>query len=278
MSLTHQAPKKSDGLAVTLLAFPFQALQAVTGHLAGAITRKSNQHSTADAMPVPDVTPNQQYEIADRVCIAEVRGQKVSFRQYFAANVIRITSRDMRHLKPIEFTPAIADGAALVYDIDGAIQWVRQNGLESEAAKRAASKSSGRPEKGASKTQSPPREIEAEPVTAEPASPAAVPKSHIVPATGNKSVPFTGRIVSFGITKRTVDKKTFSTYAMKLQSESGAYEKEFIGEHLSDLVTDMSLKEGQLVRVQLVGKHYFEVEVNGVWEERNRNHYSIETL
>lgn len=275
MSLIHQAPKKSDGLAVTLLAVPFLALQAFTGQVAAAFNRKSSQHSTAAALPVPDVTPNQQYEIADRVCIAEVRGQKISFRQYFAANVIRITCRDMRHLKPIEFTPAIADGAALTYDLDGAIQWVRKNGLESDAAKRAASKPN-RPEKGAAKAQAPAR-VE-EPAAATPATTAVSPNSRIVPATGNKSAPFTGRIVSFGITKRTVDKKTFSTYAMKLQSESGTYEKEFLGEHLSDLVTDLKLEEGRLVRLRLLGKHYFEVEVDGKMEERNRNHYEIVTL
>lgn len=275
MSLIHQAPKKSDGLAVTLLAFPFLAIQAVTGHIAAGFTRKSSEPAVA-VLPILDVIPTQQFEIADRVCIAEVRGQKVSFRQYFAAKVIRITSRDMRHLKPIEFTPAIADGAALMYDLDGAIQWVRMNGLESDAAERAASKSI-RPEKGPAKMQAPAR-VENEPAAAKTASAAASPNSRIVPATGNKSAPFTGRIVSFGITKRTVDKKTFSTYAMKLRSESGAYEKEFLGEHLSDLVTDLGLEEGQLVRVQLLGKHFFEVEVDGKMEERNRNHYSIETL
>lgn len=273
MSLIHQAPKKSDGLAVALLAVPFLALQAVTGQIVAVFNRKSSHHSTAAALAAPDVTPNQQYEIADRVCIAEVRGQKISLRQYFAANVIRITCRDLRHLKPIEFTPAIADDAALMYDLDGAIQWVRKNGLESDAAKRAASKPN-RPEKGAAKAQA----LVEEPAAAKPATAPASPNSRIVPATGNKSAPFTGRIVSFGITKRTVAKKTFSTYAMKLRSESGTYEKEFLGEHLSDLVTDLDLKEGQLVRLRLLGKHYFEVEVDGEMEERNRNHYEIVTL
>ena len=65
---------------------------------------------------------------------------------------------------------------------------------------------------------------------------------------------------------------------MTLRSETGSYEKQFIGEHLADLVTDMDLREGQLVRLQLLGKHHFEVEVNGKMEPRNRNHFAIETL
>jgi len=283
MSLNPQAPKKPGDLAFTLLTFPFDTLEAIGSRIANAFASKSKQHPKKAPPPpagerLPDITPNLQYLVADRVHSAEVRGRKISFYQYHSAQVIRIICRELRHLKPIDFTPAIADGAALVYDIDGAIQWVRQNGLESDAAKRAASKAPNRPATASAKVPAP--EVEEEQVKPKPAAPAASTASlNIVPATGNKSVPFTGKIVSFGTTQiKSEGRKPYTTYAMTLRSETGSYEKQFIGEHLADLVTDMDLREGQLVRLQLLGKHHFEVEVNGKMEPRNRNHFAIETL
>jgi hypothetical protein len=287
MSLNFQAPQKSDGLAVSLLAFPFIVIEAAGSRVMAALTKKSNHRPKAQApsaptqKSVPDITANQQYMIADRVFSARVRDRNVSFYQYFAANVIRINCRELRHLKPIDFTPAVAESAALVYDIDGAIQWVRKNGLESDPATRGPSKAESRPNKGTGQTLAPAGAPEDQSKTAKSAVPtASTTPMNIVPATGNKSAPFTGRIVSFGITKRTGvgDKKPYTTYAMKLQSESGAYEKEFIGEHLSDLVTDMGLYVHQLVRIQLLGKHHFEVEVDGKMQSRSRNHFEIQPL
>jgi hypothetical protein len=284
MSLNPQAPKKPGDLAFTLLTFPFDTLEAIGSRIANAFASKSKPHpKEAPPAPVgerlPDITPNLQYLVADRVHSAEVRGRKVSFYQYHSAQVIRIICRELRHLKPIDFTPAIADGAALVYDIDGAIQWVRQNGLESDAVKRAASKAPNRPAKASAKVPAP--EVEGEQVKPKPAAPAAPSTAslNIVPATGNKSVPFTGKIVSFGTTQiKSEGRKPYATYAMTLRSETGSYEKQFIGEHLADLVTDMGLREGQLVRLQLLGKHHFEVEMNGKMEARSRNHFAIESL
>lgn len=284
MSLNPQAPKKPGDLAFTLLSFPFDTLEAIGSRIANAFVSKSKPHQK-EAPPepagerLPDITPNLQYMVADRVHSAEVRGRKVSFYQYHSAQVIRIICRELRHLKPIDFTPAIADGAALVYDIDGAIQWVRQNGLESDAVKRAASKGPSRPAKTSAKAPAP--DVEEEQVKPKPSAPAAASTAslNIVPATGNKSVPFTGKIVSYGTTQiKSEGRKPYTTYAMTLRSETGSYEKQFIGEHLADLVTDMGLREGQLVRLQLLGKHHFEVEVNGKMEARSRNHFAIETL
>lgn len=283
MSLNPQAPKKPDDFAFALLSFPFDTLEAIGSRIASAFTSKSKQQTkemvSAAAVAgecVPHVTANLQYMVADRVHRTEVRGRNVSFYQYHAAQVIRITCRELRHLKPIDFTPAIADGAGLVYDIDGAIQWVRQNGLEATAVKQAASKEAGRASKPAAKTA----DVKEEPARVKPVAPAAATAPlNIVRATGNKSMPFTGRIVSFGITQiKSEGRKPFSTYAMTLRSETGAYDKQFIGEHLADLVTDLGLREGQLVCLQLQGKHYFELEVNGKMEERSRNHYTIQTL
>jgi hypothetical protein len=275
MSLDPQAPKKPDDLAFALLSFPFDTLEAIGSRIASAFARKSKQQPQ-DAVPapvsesVPDITPNQHYMIADRVHRTEVSGRNVSFYQYHATQIIRIICRELAHLKPIDFTPAMADGAALRYDIDGAIQWVRQNGLKLNAPTPA-------PAPRASKALSKPSDAKAEPVKVHTAAPAA--PLNILPATGNKSLPFTGKIVSFGITQiKSEGRKPYSTYAMVLRSETGGHEKQFIGEHLADLVTDMSLNEGQLVRVKLDGKHRFEVEVNGKMEERCRNHYSIVIL
>lgn len=282
MSLNPQAPKKPDDFAFALLSFPFDTLEAIGSRIAAAFTTsKAKQPKQPAPAPVgerlPDITANQQYMIADRVHRTEVRGRNVSFYQYHTAQVIRISCRELRHLKPIDFTPAIAEGAALVYDIDGAIQWVRQNGLEATAAKQAASKATARQSKAAAKSS----DVNEEPVKAKPAAPAAASTApmNIVPATGNKSLPFTGKIVSFGTTQiKSEGRKPYSTYAMTLRSETGSYEKQFIGEHLADLVTDLSLHEGQLVCLQLLGKHHFEVEVNGKMEARSRNHFAIQTL
>lgn len=285
MSLYPQAPKTPDDFAFKLLSFPFDTLEAIGSRIAKSFTRTPKQHP-AEQPPapagerLPDVTANLHYLVADRVYRTEVRGHNVSFYQYHAAQVIRISCRDLRHLKPIDFTPAIAEGAALVYDIDGAIQWVRQNGLESNAVKQAASKVPARPVKGAAKPQSPPWDTAEETAKAKPVAPApANAPLNIVPAIGNKSVPFTGKIVSFGVTQiKSEGRKPFSTYAVTLRSETGSYEKQFIGEHLADLVTDLGLREGQLVCLQLLGKHHFEVEVNGKMEPRSRNHFAIQIL
>jgi hypothetical protein len=286
MSLYPQAPKKPDDFAFKLLSFPFDALEAIGSRIASSLTIKSPpQPKELEPAPVgeriPDITANQHYMIADRVHRTEVCGHAVSFFQYHAVQVIRISCRDLRHLKPMEFTPAVAEDAALVYDIDGAIQWVRQNVLESNAAKLAAQKQPARQIKAAAgKTQLPPRDAEAKQAKATPAAPAiSNGPLNIAPATGNKSVPFTGRIVSFGTTQiKSGDRKPYTTYAMTLRSETGSYEKQFIGEHLADLVADLALHEGQLVRLQLLGKHHFEVEVNGKMEPRVRNHFAIENL
>lgn len=284
MSLNSQAPKKSEDVVFALLTFPFNTLEAAGSRIAKAFTGKRPQHpKEAPPAPagerIPDITANQKYLIANRVHSAEVAGRKLSFYQYHAAQVIRITCRELRHFKPIDFTPAIADEASLVYNIDGAIQWVRENGLESKAAKRA-SKAQAQPAKVSAPASSPPWEAEEKPAQAKSASPAATSAPlNIVPATGNKSKPFTGYIVSFGPTTiKSEGRKPYTTYAMTLTSETGSYEKQFIGEHLADLVADLALKEGQLVRLQLLGKHHFEVEVNGKMEARVRNHFEIQTF
>ena len=283
MSPNPQAPKTPGEFAFKLLSFPFDTLEAVGSRIAAAFTKKSTHHLEHSTAPVskgiPDITACQQYQVADRVYRTEIRGRNVSFFQYHAAQVIRISCREVRHLKSIDFTPAIAENAGVVYDIDGAIQWIRQTGLESTVARQAASKVE-RQSKVAVKNQPLPSDVSEVAVKAKPATPAP---SHaglnIVPATGNKSVPFTGKIVTFGTTQIKSDgQKPYTTYAMTLRSETGSYEKQFIGEHLADLVAEHGLRDGQLVRVQLLGKHHFEVEVNGKMQPRSRNQFAVEPL
>ena len=281
MSLTPQAPKKPDDFAFALLCFPFNTLDAIGRRIASAFTgtpkqQQKDQQQEPFAQPGPDITARQRYRVADRVFQTEIDGRKVSFFQYHSDQVIRISCREIRHLKPIDFTPAIADRDRLPYDIDGAIQWTRHNGLEPGTAQSVAGKEVRRTNTAPVLSQ----EKKVGPIKVKPASPAAHSEPfNIVPAIGNKSVPFTGNIVSFGTTQiKSGDRKPYTTYEMTLRSETGSYEKQFIGEHLADLVTELSLYEGQLVRLQLLGKHHFEVEVNGKMEARSRNHFAIDTL
>lgn len=279
MSTNPHVPKNPNDFLLSLVSFPFNTIEAIGSRVVSAFTSKSKARpkeapSAPFAEAIPPVTANQQYMIADRVYRTEVCGRNVSFYQYHAAQVIRISCRDLRLLKPIDFTPDTAAGAALVYDIDGAIQWVRKNGLDTNAAKQGATPPAPRTSKATVKAA----EANEEPIKPKPTVAAAAPVN-IIRAAGNKSRPFTGKIVSFGITQiKSEGRKPYSTYAMTLRSESGSYEKQFIGEHLADLVSEMDLHEGQLVCLQLQGKHQFQVEVGGKMEDRSRNHYAIETL
>lgn len=283
MSLNPQAPQKPHGLAVALLALPFIAIDAAGTRIASALRKKHPAKTgSLPAAPVeerlPDITANRQFLIADRLHRAEVNGRQVSFYQYHAARIIRISCRELRHAKPIDFTPAMAEKAHLVYDIDGAIQWVRANGLEANGGKRPASKVEAKSNNAPVNEQTPPWDTDNASKPKSKSQTASAEALDLVPATGNKSLPFTGHIVAFGITQISGKGKPFQSYAMTLRSETGSYEKQFIGEHLADLVAEMSLHEGQLIKIQLLGKHQFEVEVSGKTESRSRNFYQIQIL
>lgn len=281
MSQNLQPLEKVEKLPFAALMFPFATIEAIGGRILSSFVNMSKpkpkeKDQISSHSSIPAITRNLHYVVADRAYNAEVLGHRVSFYHYYADRVIRIVCRELRHLKPIEFTPEMAEKERLVFDIDGAIQWIRKNGLDAVTV-NAMAPMQKRP---AAKNI---RVATTKHVAAENNKAAAVvgdktnAQLRIVPAVGNKGLPFTGHIVSFGTVNRTSmqDQKPYVTYAMKLQSESGAYEKEFIGEHLSELVEQMDLVEGQLIRIQLLGKHHFEVEVGGKMEKRSRNHFAI---
>lgn len=273
MSPQPPAPKRGEEAAIVLLALPYLALQSA-GRMIGS-TFKSSTPAASKPQPTTVPAPRQQipapqtFVAADRVFSATVNGQKVSLLQYFAAKFIRITCRERRIYKEVTFTPAIATQSDLPYDIDGAIQWFRKNGFDPRSAQPAA----------ANPARSVDADAKAKPkaTPARPAAAAAAGASRIVNASGPKAAPFTGIIRFFGeVTRRgREDDKSYVTYAMKLETESGSTSKEFIGEHLADLVSEMNLETGQLVTVRLIGKHHFEVEVDGKLEARSRNHFEI---
>ena len=286
MSQNPKFPDKVVDLPYGLLIFPFATMEAVGAKIMATFTNKSKAqpkplHEVSHGVSLPNVTKNLQYQVADRVYSREINGRKVSFYHYYTADVIRIVCRELRHIKPIDFTPLIADDSAVVFDIDGAIQWVRQNGLKPVALIRTEENPKYPKKATTTLSHTPPWDNEEKQAKNKPTPVSTSPsQSTIVPATGSKSAQFTGRIVSFGTSQRTGngDGKPYITYAMKIRSETGAYDKEFIGEHLSDLVADMKLQVGQLIRIQLLGKHYFEVEVDGKMEQRNRNHFAINII
>lgn len=284
MSQNPQAPEKIEKLPFAALMFPFATIEAIGGRILSSFVNMSNpkpkekdQISSHSSMPA--ITRNLHYVVADRAYNSEVLGHRVSFYHYYVDRMIRIVCRELRHLKPIEFTPEIAEKERLVFDIDGAIQWIRKNGLEATAVNAMPPTPHTSPAKNIRAVAKSHVAIDSNKAPAM-SSEKNNAQLNIVPSIGNKGLPFTGHIASFGIVNRTgmQDKKPYATYAMKVQSESGAYEKEFIGEHLSDLVEQMELVEGQLIRIQLLGKHHFEVEVGGQIEQRSRNHFAIKLL
>lgn len=284
MSQNPQALEKIEKLPFAALMFPFATIEAIGVRILSSFVNTSNPKPKAkdqisSPSSIPAITRNLHYVVADRAYNSEVLGHRVSFYHYYTDRMIRIVCRELRHLKPIEFTPEIAEKERLVFDIDGAIQWIRKNGLEAASANAMLPMPPTSPAKNIRAAAKSDVAVDSNKTAAVFSEKKNV-QLNIVPATGNKGLPFTGHIVSFGIVKRTgmQDKKPYVTYAMKLQSESGAYEKEFIGEHLSDLVEQMDLVEGQLIRIQLLGKHHFEVEVDGQMEKRSRNHFAIKLL
>lgn len=292
-----QAHSKSDALIISVLALPFMAF-----HKAGSLIGRSLSRSTEATPPAPPELPPAAAQSqpavaptfnphvpANRVCSANIDGQNVNFYQYFNAKVIRISCRANRRLQEATFTPAIADECGTAFDLDGAIQWIRERGFSGQRphAGRAGSpqqrddtdlvappfdepyksRSMARPGMGKAKGQQAAEE-----------SGAAQPFVHpLDPVPEHQGRPFRGRIQFFGEETRPGrgQEKSYRTYVLRMESESRAYTKDFLGEHLGELVEKHQLQLGQLVTVQLVGREHFQVEMNGKMEDRRRNHYSI---
>jgi hypothetical protein len=282
---------------------PYMVIKTAGRLIGRSLTRNPVEAQPAPPAPAPApaavqpqgpaATPFATLVPANRVCSTEIGGQRVNFYQYFDAKVIRASCRANRILQEAMFTPAIAEECGIAFDLDGAIQWIWERGFNGPRAQsvKKASPQQPSPVANADIDQvAPPFD---EPINSVPmARPGAVkakgqkpaPSASaqtfvhtLVPADERQGRPFRGRILNFGEETRPArgEQKSYVTYVLRMESESGQYAKDFIGEHLDELVQQHNLSVGQLVTVQLVGKEHFEVEVNGKLEPRKRNHYSI---
>lgn len=301
MSTTPQALTRGETIAVAALTMPYMVIKTAGRLIGRSLTRNPVAAQPAPPAPAPAAVQTQgpvaspftALVPANRVCSAEIGGQKVNFYQYFDARVIRVSCRANRLLQEATFTPAIAEECGIAYDLDGAIQWIRERGFSGARAQsvkkgpqqhRDPVQSAdvnqfappfGEPFKSAPMAR--PGPVKAKGQKQAPTAPAQTFMHTLVPADERQGRPFRGRILNFGEETRPGrgTQKPYVTYVLRMESESGQYTKDFIGEHLDELVQNHNLSIGQLVTVQLVGKEHFEVEVNGKMEPRKRNHYSI---
>lgn len=300
MSLPPQALTKGEAFAVAALTMPYMVLQSAGRLIGRTLSRTPAAAAPAPAAPAPaavkpqapTVSPSTAFTVANRVCSADIGGLKVNFFQYFDAKVIKVSCRANRRLQEATFTPVIADECGIAYDLDGAIQWIRERGFGGARAQSSKSTTHERNALAQSDNadlsapfdepyRSPPmaRPGLAKPRSQKPASSGANEEfTHtLVPADERHGRPFRGRILNFGEETRPArgDQKAYVTYVLRMESESREYTKDFIGEHLQELVEKNDLSIGDLITVQLVGKEHFQVNVNGKMEPRKRNHYSI---
>lgn len=295
-----QVHSKSDAFLISALAVPFMAF-----HKAGSLIGRSLSRNPAASTPVPptptapapaEVKPQAAASPsfnplvpANRVCSVSIDGQYVNFYQYFDAKVIRVSCRANRRLQEAMFTPALAEECGIAFDLDGAIQWIRERGFSGQRslAGRAGSpvqrddvdpiappfdapfKSRPMARAGMGKTKG-----QQAPAHSAPAQPFV---HSIDPVPEHQGRPFRGRIQFFGEEVRPGrgNEKPYRTFVLRMESESRAYTKDFLGEHLGELVEKHQLQIDQLVTVQLLGREHFQVEVDGKMEDRRRNHYSI---
>ena len=292
-----QAHSKSDALVISALALPFMAFHKAGSLIGRTLSRSPAATPPAPPAPAPAAAKSQPVAAptfnnlvpADRVCSANIDGQHVNFYQYFDAKVIRVSCRANRRLQEAMFTPAIAEECGIVFDLDGAIQWIRERGFAGQrpyAGRTASPQQSNHADLIAQPFDEPfdsrpmarPGTGKAKGQQAAAESVAAQPFVHTLdPVPEHQGRPFRGRIQFFGEETRSGrgQEKPYRTYVLRMESESRAHTKDFLGEHLGELVEKHQLQLGQLVTVQLVGREHFQVEVNGKMEDRRRNHYSI---
>ena len=299
MSTTPQALTRGETIAIAALAMPYMVIKTAGRLIGRSLTRNPVAAQPAPPAPAavqpqgPAAPPFTTLVPANRVCSTEIGGQRVNFYQYFDAKVIRASCRANRILQEAMFTPAIAEECGIAFDLDGAIQWIWErgfNGPRAQSAKKASPQHQSpvanadidqvappfdEPIKSASIAR--PGAVKAKGQKPVPSASAQTFVHTLVPADERQGRPFRGRILNFGEETRPGrgEQKSYVTYVLRMESESGQYTKDFIGEHLDELVQQHNLSVGQLVTVQLVGKEHFEVEVNGKLEPRKRNHYSI---
>lgn len=280
MSYYNPNPKdtKLDKAAAFVLALPYLAVSnALTMARKGLMSKRMSHQKPLQQQkagtPAATITSNPKFLIADRVFSTTMGSLKVCFYQYSSMQVIRVVARKGKCAKEVHFTPAIANKLNVPYNIDSANTWARTVGFR-EAMLASAPVAVKEPVEVDSNI------IEMEPATPTPSvTPAPAPALKTESLT-SKNRPFTGKILSMGETLRPGrgNNPPYTTYAVKLQSEYGGLEKEFIGEHLAELIESTSVKVGDLVRLQLLGRNKFEVLVGGKSESRTRNEYKLEII
>ncbi|PPC88012.1 MAG: hypothetical protein CTY39_01385 [Hyphomicrobium sp.] len=274
-------PTKSEKVATFCIALPFLILNAAASLVFRALHATQTEHVKTKAavltqQPLPDITENTKFEIADRTYCVRFGDLKVCFYQYVDRQHIRAVARKAGCTKEVYFTPKIATELNVPYNLDSAIAYVRQFGFKKGSVPRAyvpdAKALEPQPANvigTKSQEEAPPPKTYTKPL----------PRLH-TEVQQNKNRPFTGHIVQMGLTVRPGrdGKPPYETYAVMLRSESGGMEKEFIGEHLAELVESHNVAVGDLVRIQLLGRNRFEVKIGNRMEERTRNEYSLDLI
>lgn len=271
-----QKSTKED-IAVKIITAPFLAIASAFDFskkvLATKVVSKPVQSDGVQIAKksIPEIfKPQPIFSIADKVHSQMFGSLKVCFYQY-VKGYIRVIARKNGITKTIFYTPDIAEKSGVSYNMDSAIAWVREVGFKDAISQTAIE------ENQPVLTEHPKNENQETTVVKE----VAVVKSNVTSINSPaKNRPFNGKIIAMGETTRPGrdGKPPYSSYAIKLRSESGGMEKEFLGEHLSELSEKLTLKIGQLIRIQLLGRNKFDVEINGKIEERHRNEFSINLI
>lgn len=275
----HKKPFSKDDLAVFLLSAPFIAIarglslagKAIVSMLGNRSQRtESAVNPTVPAASGPVITANPEFVIADRIHSMMYGKLKVCFYQYSKLAEIRAIARKNGVSRQVIFTPEIATKAGFGYHMDGAIAWVRETGFANAP---------------------PPAPVIALPKTeiapAAPAHPPMKEKSTPKPVVNKvqaensfRSRTYVGRIKNLGnaVKPGLNGKPDYETFVLKLETESMALEKEFIGEHLAELTDQYNLKKGNTIELTTLGRTFFTVMVDGKEDQRRRNGYAIKVI
>jgi len=245
----------------------------------GKVMVKRPSQPKPDAVPEaqfskgPLITANPEFVTANRVHSMFFGPLKVSFFQYTKLQEIRAIARKNGVSRQVIFTPAIAASAGFGYNMDGAIAWVRKTGFANAPAP--------------SPVVAVPKMVIAPATPAIPPAPMTktkpVPKSTVRPAQGANTFrqrTYVGRIIFLGsaVKPGLNGKPDYETFVLKLETESLAIEKEFIGEHLAELTDQHSLAVGNTIELTALGKTFFTVTVGDKEEERSRNGYAVKVI
>jgi hypothetical protein len=261
---------KHDHIAAAIIAMPIAAIYAAIGLVKqygspAAVSKPAKQTQEPAQVTSVAIAANSSFVISDRTHSQCFGALKVCFYQYSKLKKIRIVGLKNGVRKEINFTQELALKIGVPYTMDSAINWVREVGFKSEIALPIIG-----------------------PAISDQASTAvAIQNTEVFVSTKSNGIvaspkgkPFKGTILSMGeITRPGIDgKPPYQIFALKLRAQYGGVEKEFAGEHLSELSEKLSLQKGMSIQVQLLGRYPFDVIQNGVTESRTRNEFSVVVL